>query len=213
MPAPTRVPRPPPAPVLPPPPAGVCRDGRLSDYETDIDCGRVCNPCDIDQHCVHADDCASGLCKAGVCRERLHDEDEPVPQGYHLEPSEHDRASTARIFGIGVFAFSYAGAYIGALSAPTSLSWLYVPLIGPWTLIDDAEDFAPDGGVRLTKVLLVTDGAFQVAGALMWLGGTLGRGQQLLRDPAREQAQQRPRVLLAPSVSPLGYGLRVHATF
>src|SRR5690606_28653423 len=145
MPAPTRAPRPPPAPVLPPPPAGVCRDGQLSAYETDIDCGRVCLPCDIEKRCTHADDCVSGLCKAGVCRERLLEEGEPIPKGYHVEPAERDRASTARLAGIGFFSLSYAGAYVGALSSPTTLSWLYVPLIGPWVLIDDAERFAPEG--------------------------------------------------------------------
>ncbi len=213
MPAPTRAPRPPPAPVLPPPPAGVCRDGQLSAYETDIDCGRVCLPCDIEKRCTHADDCVSGLCKAGVCRERLLEEGEPIPKGYHVEPAERDRASTARLAGIGFFSLSYAGAYVGALSSPTTLSWLYVPLIGPWVLIDDAERFAPEGRVGMTKVLLAADGALQVAGALMWLGGTLGRGQQLLRDPPQVQARDRPRVWLTPGVEPHGYGLRVHALF
>lgn len=199
--------------MLPPPPAGVCRDGQLSAYETDIDCGRVCLPCDIEKRCTHADDCVSGLCKAGVCRERLLEEGEPIPKGYHVEPAERDRASTARLAGIGFFSLSYAGAYVGALSSPTTLSWLYVPLIGPWVLIDDAERFAPEGRVGMTKVLLAADGALQVAGALMWLGGTLGRGQQLLRDPPQVQARDRPRVWLTPGVEPHGYGLRVHALF
>jgi len=148
-----------------------------------------------------------------VCRERLLEEGEPIPKGYHVEPAERDRASTARLAGIGFFSLSYAGAYVGALSSPTTLSWLYVPLIGPWVLIDDAERFAPEGRVGMTKVLLAADGALQVAGALMWLGGTLGRGQQLLRDPPQVQARDRPRVWLTPGVEPHGYGLRVHALF
>ena len=190
----------------------MCRDGRSSDYETDIDCGGICEPCAIDDRCKTANDCVSGLCKDYVCRERAYDPTEPIPPGYHLEPSNDDRATTARNAGIGFFVLSYGAAYVGALSAPSSLAWLYVPLVGPWALLDDAEDFAPKGGVRLTKMLLVTDGAFQIAGVLMWIGGTLGRGQQLLKNP--KQTEEQARVWISPTLGRAGYyGFQVDARF
>jgi len=141
-----------------------------------------------------------------VCKERLYEPGTPVPPGYRLEPSNHDGASTARWAGIGFFALSYGTAYLAALSSPSTLAWLYVPLVGPWPLLANAEDFAPEGGVGMTKVLLVTDGALQVAGALLWLGGVMGRGQQLLRTPAEEQAQA-PLVWVSPKVGRNGYSV------
>jgi len=147
-----------------------------------------------------------------VCKERLYEEGTPIPPGYHLEPSTNDRASTARLAGIGFFAISYSAAYVAALTTPTSLSWLYVPLIGPWPLLKDAEDFAPEGGVGMTKVLLVADGALQIAGALLWIGGTLGREQQLLRTPVTEEPHA-SRVWVAPTVSRGGYSVNVGGLF
>lgn len=188
----------------------------MSAYETDLDCGRVCGPCDIEETCAEADDCISGLCRAGVCHERLHEEGEAIPPGYELKTSQRDRASTARTAGIGFFAVSYGAAYVGALSLPTDLAWLYVPLIGPWTLLDNAKDFAPEHGVRMTKMLLVTDGVLQLAGALMWLGGTLGRGQQLLRiesENENESAERAHEFWVSPTVGRGGYGLQVDGLF
>src|SRR5690606_34086360 len=51
------------APVLPPPDANVCQDRRGSAYETGVDCGGICRPCQIDQRCAKAQDCVSGLCQ------------------------------------------------------------------------------------------------------------------------------------------------------
>jgi hypothetical protein len=147
-----------------------------------------------------------------VCTERLYEEGTPIPPGYHLEPSTSDRASTARLAGIGFFAVSYSAAYVAALTTPTSLSWMFVPLLGPWMLLDDAEDFAPEGGVGMTKVLLVTDGALQIAGALLWLGGSIGREQQLLRTPITEEPQA-SRVWVAPTVGRNGYAMNVGGSF
>ncbi len=202
-----------PSRILPPPPHGVCSDGRSSAYETDVDCGGVCEPCAIDEACRDARDCTSGLCREGLCRERLYASGEPVPPGYHLEPSNQDRASTARKAGIGFFALSYGAAYIAALSAPSSVAWLYVPLIGPWPLIHKAKDFAPENGVRMTKLLLVSDGALQIAGALMWLGGSLGRGQQLLRDPQAPPSATAKPIWVSASLSADGYQVDVRGLF
>jgi len=170
----------------------------------------VCGACDIGKGCNDAADCVSGLCQANVCKERLYEPDTPVPPGYHLEPSINDRASTARLAGIGFFAVGYSAAYVAALTKPTSLSWLYVPLIGPWPLLSKAEEFAPEGGVGMTKVLLVADGALQIAGALLWIGGRLGRLEQLLRTPV---TPEEARVWVVPTVSEHGYAVNVSGLF
>lgn len=203
------------APVLPPPPANVCKDRQVSAYETDVDCGGVCGPCEIDESCRAPNDCVSGLCRAGVCHERLYEPGTPIPKGYRLEPAKRDRASTARVAGIGFFAAGYGAAYIAALSSPTSLSWLYVPLVGPWPLLDDAKEFAPEGSVRMTKLILVADGALQIAGALMWIGGSLGRRQQLLREPPPNpgESQTVDALWLSPTVVRGGYALNVGGLF
>ena len=164
----------------------------------------------MEQSCKSPNDCMSGLCQANVCKERLYEPGTPVPPGYHLEPSTNDRASTARFAGIGFFAVSYGAAYLTALTTPTTMSWLFVPLVGPWPLIGKAEDFAPEGGVGMTKVLLVADGALQIAGALLWIGGTLGREEQLLRTPTEEQAS---RVWISPAVTKNGYSMHVGGLF
>jgi len=189
-----------------------CTDRAENGSETDLDCGGVCEPCDLELSCRDPNDCVSGLCVAGVCKERLYEPGTPVPPGYMLEPSRDDRASTARWAGIGFFALSYGTAYLAALSSPSTLAWLYVPLVGPWPLLAKAEDFAPKDGVGMTKVLLVADGALQVAGALLWFGGVMGRGQQLLRAPAEEQAQL-PAVWVSPTVGQSGYSVSFGGIF
>ncbi|HEU5075770.1 MAG TPA: hypothetical protein VFU02_16370 [Polyangiaceae bacterium] len=200
------------APPLPPPPARVCKDRQPSAYETDVDCGGVCGPCEVEQSCRDAGDCTSGLCQANVCKERIYEAGTPIPPGYHLEPSTSDRASTARLAGISFFAVSYGAAYVAALTTPSSLSLMFVPLVGPWLLLDDAKDFAPEGRVGMTKVLLVADGALQVAGALLWVGGSLGREQQLLRTPAAETPQT-SKVWVSPAIGRNGYSVNVAGLF
>jgi cysteine-rich repeat protein len=45
-----------------------CSDKVKNAAETDVDCGGpTCDPCVIGKKCGGNDDCASGLCKAGVC--------------------------------------------------------------------------------------------------------------------------------------------------
>jgi len=47
-----------------------CKDGVLDGDESDVDCGGVmskCPGCAAGKHCSVATDCASMLCKAGVC--------------------------------------------------------------------------------------------------------------------------------------------------
>ncbi|MBQ9395330.1 MAG: hypothetical protein IJU23_07405 [Proteobacteria bacterium] len=45
-----------------------CIDGRISEGESDIDCGHVCNErCDAGLKCLIDDDCKSGVCSDGKC--------------------------------------------------------------------------------------------------------------------------------------------------
>ncbi len=44
-----------------------CQDGIRNQDETDIDCGGTCAPCPEGAGCSGDDDCASGLCRNGVC--------------------------------------------------------------------------------------------------------------------------------------------------
>lgn len=216
--APPAPPRPelgPDTPILPPPPPDVCKDHQVSAYETDIDCGGVCRPCALEKSCREPNDCVSGLCRAGVCHERLYEPGTPVPEDYELHPAHGDRASTARIAGIGFFAIGYGAAYVAALSSPTTLSWLYVPLIGPWPVLGDVDEFAPKGYERTTKLVLVSDGALQIAGALMWIGGTLGRRQQLLRKapPNPDEVQTADTLWILPTALHDGYAVQVGGLF
>ena len=103
------------APVLPPPDANVCQDRRGSAYETGVDCGGICRPCQIDQRCAKAQDCVSGLCQAGSCRERIHQPGDPIPPGYRLEKSQRDRASSARTAGLGFFVLSLHQCTVGTI--------------------------------------------------------------------------------------------------
>jgi hypothetical protein len=51
-----------------------CADSRLNNDETDVDCGGKCvlemppKGCATDQKCIFHKDCASGVCKSGMCQ-------------------------------------------------------------------------------------------------------------------------------------------------
>jgi len=85
--------------------------------------------------------------------------------------------------GVGTFAVAYGASYVAALSSPSILSWLYVPVIGPWPVLDDVRQFTTDEAERPVKALLVADGVMQIAGLSLWLGSALLREQQLVRIP------------------------------
>ncbi|MCA9647143.1 MAG: hypothetical protein H6718_35740 [Polyangiaceae bacterium] len=152
---------------------GSCSDGKQNGLESDVDCGGDCAPCEIGDQCKAWRDCWSGRCAAGECEERVFEPGMALPPGYDVETSTHDGAATARYFGAGFFAASYAAAYVGAVANPTELAWLFVPVIGPWITMGKV-----DGG----EVLLAIDGALQGAGALTLIGGLIGRGKQLVRQ-------------------------------
>ena len=44
-----------------------CEDGIQNQDETDVDCGGLCNPCDVGSGCSDDDDCTSGACTNGTC--------------------------------------------------------------------------------------------------------------------------------------------------
>ncbi|MBK7860893.1 MAG: hypothetical protein IPJ65_20270 [Archangiaceae bacterium] len=48
---------------------GACSDGMLGADagETDVDCGGLCPPCDVDRSCVAAADCQTGSCQNDFC--------------------------------------------------------------------------------------------------------------------------------------------------
>jgi hypothetical protein len=134
----------------------------------------------MEQKCRVARDCISGRCGNGVCVERPYTEGEPVPSGYVVKMSNTDAAASTRRAGLLFLAVGYAGAYLSALSLPSELGKMYVPLLGPWLTLKDVEG---DPG----KVLLAADGAVQLAGAVLVVGGLLGAGKQLVRETVQPE--------------------------
>lgn len=48
--------------------ARICSDGRVSEAETDVDCGGGCPPCAMGDRCKESADCTSGSCIDGRCQ-------------------------------------------------------------------------------------------------------------------------------------------------
>jgi hypothetical protein len=46
----------------------VCTDGKISDAETDVDCGGGCPPCGMGKACDDYEDCESMACQNGLCQ-------------------------------------------------------------------------------------------------------------------------------------------------
>jgi hypothetical protein len=175
-----------------------CYDGAKNGPETDVDCGGDCIPCDLDYACYVPRDCLSGRCEERMCAEQPHEAGAPVPQGYRIETSTRDAAASARKAGLLFFGVGYGAAYVGALAVPGRVAALYVPVIGPFTVLEGRETWV--------KGLLIADGVVQAAGAILLIGGIAGSGEQLIRvDWAGLQ--------LAPTASTTGAGLEVMADF
>ncbi len=98
-----------------------------------------------------------------------------MPPGYDVEKSYSDAAASARTAGMWFFAAGYAGAYAAALSLPSRLGAMYVPVLGPWIAMGELES----GGA---KAGLAIDGTVQGVGIILFLGGLAGAGQQLVRS-------------------------------
>jgi hypothetical protein len=175
-----------------------CYDGVKNGPETDADCGGDCIPCDLDYACYVPRDCLSGRCEDRICAEQPYEAGAPVPRGYRVETSTRDAAASARKAGLLFFGVGYGAAYVGALAVPGRVAALYVPVIGPFTVLEGRETWV--------KGLLIADGVVQAAGAVLLIGGIAGSGEQLLRvDWAG--------LTLAPTAGPTGAGLEVMADF
>jgi hypothetical protein len=175
-----------------------CYDGVKNGPETDVDCGGDCIPCDLDRVCYVPRDCLSGRCEERLCAEQQYEAGAPVPRGYVVETSTRDAAASARKAGLLFFGIGYGAAYAGALAVPGRVAALYVPVVGPFTVLEGREP--------LVKGLLIADGVIQAAGAILLIGGIAGRGEQLIRvDWAG--------LTVAPSAGPSWAGLEVVGDF
>jgi hypothetical protein len=140
-----------------------------------------------------ARDCLSGRCADGQCQEQLYRPGRALADGYHLERAESDAPATARLGGALFLGIGYGCAYVSAVSYPSRLGALYLPVLGPWIAL---------GHVSTTegKALLATDGALQTAGAILLVGGLVGAGRQVVRD-------QENAVTLVIVPGPKGFGV------
>jgi hypothetical protein len=106
-----------------------------------------------------------------------------VPSGYETRLAQHDPAASARRVG-GIFlGAAYGSAYVSALSYPSRIGALYVPVAGPWLTLKQVESTSG-------KVLLAANGALQGTGAILLIGGIAGAGLRVVRLPG-EEAQVR----------------------
>jgi hypothetical protein len=151
-----------------------CFDGVRDGPESDVDCGGDCPPCDRGLLCRIPRDCYSGRCAQSICEERIMDPLEPVPPGYHAETSVADGAATARTIGWISLGAGYVGAYASAIALPGEVSWMYLPVFGPWIEVADSNQ-----GLR---GVIALDGFLQTVGAGLVLGGIAMGGRQLVRD-------------------------------
>lgn len=178
-----------------------CFDGVRDGPESDVDCGGDCPACERGDRCTTPRDCYSGRCAEGFCAERAYKKGDEVPAGYRVETSEADTAAITRLMGWISLGVGYGGAYVAALSLPGDVSYLYLPVAGPW--IEVAQK-----GQEL-KGLLILDGFFQTVGASLLVYGIAASGRQLVRDEG---------VLARLRVAPVmmgrnGYGVWAGTTF
>jgi hypothetical protein len=166
-----------------------CSNGIVDPSEADVDCGGRCAPCDHGRACLGARDCQSGRCAGHRCEERPYIDGDPVPPGYRVEYSATDSSAIARTIGVVSLGVGYGAAYVAALALPGELSALYVPVFGPWIAVADGSQGKPG--------LIALDGALQVVGFSLLVGGLFTGGSQLLRDDPDQAAP------LEVSVSPM----------
>jgi hypothetical protein len=178
-----------------------CFDRVRDGAETDVDCGGYCAPCAQDSACRISRDCASGRCAEGVCEEQRYTPGDPVPPGYTVDVSDSDAAAKCRTLGWISLGIGYGAAYVSAISLPGELSWLYVPVIGPWAEVADKE--------QDLRGLIAIDGLFQTVGAGLLIGGIATAGHRLVRDDA-----PLARIQITPTrLGRDGYGLTVFSVF
>lgn len=178
-----------------------CFDRVRDGAETDVDCGGYCAPCAEDSSCRISRDCASGRCAEGICEEQRYQSGAPVPAGYTVEVSDSDAAAKCRTLGWISLGIGYGAAYVSAISLPGELSWLYVPVIGPWAEVADKD--------QDLRGLIAIDGLFQTVGAGLLVGGIATAGHRLVRDDAPAARLQITPTRLGRN----GYGLAVFSVF
>ena len=178
-----------------------CHDGVRNGPESDVDCGGDCPACDLGRSCKRARECVSGLCADGVCVERRFEgpRGSRPPAGYELAPSGSDPGATARRAGLVFFSASYSAAYIAALSFPNELSWMYLPVGGPWLALSRVSE-------RELKTVLIVDAVFQAGGAILLLGGIASSGSQLVRTETTQ-------LHVVPQLGARGGGLHFAGSF
>lgn len=177
-----------------------CFDQAKDGLETDVDCGGDCAPCTISQACSDPRDCESGRCAEGKCEEQRLESTEPPPRGYHAEVSRTDGAATCRLLGFISLGASYGASYAMALSLPGNVSWLYVPVLGPWIKVSDSQ--------QSLRGVIAIDGFFQTVGAGLLIGGLVASGRQAVRDDSGLA-----RVEVVPLFGPGGGGAAVVGVF
>jgi len=187
--------------LLSSPAQSTCFDRVRDGAETDVDCGGYCVPCAEDSACRVPRDCASGRCAEGICAEQRYETGTPVPPGYFVEVSDSDAAAKCRTLGWISLGIGYGAAYVSAISLPGELSWLFVPVIGPWAEVADKD--------QDLRGLIAIDAVFQTVGAGLLIGGIVTAGHRLVRDDAPVA-----RIQVTPTrLGRNGYGLAVFSVF
>jgi len=107
----------------------------------------------------------------------------PAPATVYVGPRYETRTDTVNptvfLTGLAVFSATYGASVITAASTDGKRGndRLYVPIAGPWLALNDRGScditLARCDNETTAKVLLVTDGVFQAAGALLMLDGVL----------------------------------------
>lgn len=164
-----------------------CHDGIKNGPEADVDCGGDCPPCALSKACISARDCRSGRCEENECVERVIPKGEAAPPGYEARTSFSDPGATARHTGIVFFSVGYAGAYVSAVTLPGKLSAMYAPIVGPWLSLSQVDETEFKG-------LIIADGAFQAAGAILIIGGVVSSGSQIVRTRTEAKVHITPRL-------------------
>lgn len=182
-------------------PVPTCYDGVQDGYESDVDCGGGCEFCLLEEKCQGWGDCYSGLCVDGLCQERRYQSGDPIPDGYEVQASEHGEGILVRNVGLVFLAVGYSAAYLSAVSMPTQLGDMYLPIIGPWMALGDVEPYG-------FKTLIAMDGGLQLGGVALAIAGWLVTGKQLVRVP---YVQTEMRVI--PHVAPNGGGIGMVGAF
>jgi hypothetical protein len=143
----------------------------------------------------------------------------PAPASVTTETtSEATGPSFAMIAsGIVVFGLAYVPSVVaGSTSSLPADRTLFVPLAGPWIDLTQRPGCAPAtqcNGENTSKVLLVTDGIVQAAGALTVLGGLLTTGHETTTVQQSADAATGVTVHFSPASVGPGYGMVAKGTF